>query len=131
MSWAELEPRELESVTIGSAIGQYGARLIQAGDRKSEWPATRVLPETSPDRVKELRRMGYRAYMESPEWRETAGRMKRLARWKCEDCGAERRLNAHHLTYDRLGAELASDFLVLCHRCHMTFHEIMPEQVRH
>lgn len=32
------------------------------------------------------------------------------------------RLEVHHLTYERLGCEAPDDLLVLCGRCHATFH---------
>jgi hypothetical protein len=34
----------------------------------------------------------------------------------------EYRLDVHHLTYERLGSELADDLLVLCRNCHELIH---------
>lgn len=63
----------------------------------------------------------YRAYLQSRVWKVRAARAKR---WGfCQRCGAESpTLDAHHLTYERLGAERPSDLIALCRRCHQQEH---------
>lgn len=64
---------------------------------------------------------GYTLYLQSPEW--AAVRRRKLAEVsRCEACGGDERLEAHHLTYDRLGYERMEDLEVLCHWCHMLEH---------
>ena len=48
----------------------------------------------------------------------------------CEMCGIpqripDRRMNIHHITYERLGRERRSDVLALCPRCHGIRHQRM------
>lgn len=57
-------------------------------------------------------------YLKTPHWKITrqmalinAGRM-------CEYCSTKKKLQVHHLTYDRLYAELSTDLMVLCEKCH-------------
>lgn len=69
----------------------------------------------------ELRKLPYRKYLKSPEWRETRRRKANLENYRCQRCGArnEHHLNIHHLNYDRLGCEnLDDDLECLCERCH-------------
>lgn len=57
-----------------------------------------------------------------PVWKWRARACKARAGWKCERCGALARgvgwLEAHHLTYVRLGHEWPEDLMALCHTCH-------------
>ena len=60
----------------------------------------------------------YREYMLSPQWREKRLAALRRARFRCEICGREGRLEVHHKNYDRLGHERLGDLLVCCPGCH-------------
>jgi phage terminase large subunit GpA-like protein len=40
----------------------------------------------------------------------------------CEHCGERRAVQAHHLTYERLGDELLTDLLAVCLECHEEIH---------
>lgn len=66
----------------------------------------------------------HKAYvLESPVWFEKRNACKRRANWKCEDCGKSKvKLEAHHLTYERFGAELPDDLRCLCQPCHARRH---------
>lgn len=70
-----------------------------------------------------LKRLGYRsyeAYLHSAHWAATR---RRFVRKRCERCDGAGRLHLHHVTYRRLGAELAGDFCTLCPRCHAGVHD--------
>lgn len=72
---------------------------------------------------------GYRAYLHSSQWRSL--REQRLERddWRCTGCGSDgsdSRLEVHHLTYERVGAERLEDLLTLCHLCHAHEHGRAP-----
>lgn len=42
---------------------------------------------------------------------------------RCQVCNTdERTLHVHHRTYERVGAELPTDLIVLCDACHGVFH---------
>jgi 5-methylcytosine-specific restriction endonuclease McrA len=64
----------------------------------------------------------YRRALNSHHWRDLRARLIR-ERAGCESCGhppfsGGASLTLHHLTYERLGAELDSDVEVLCTVCH-------------
>lgn len=65
-------------------------------------------------------------YLESPEWRAIRGLAIERAGRRCADCGLKdestHNLDAHHLTYARLGHELLADLVVVCRRCHNERH---------
>lgn len=67
--------------------------------------------------------MDYRAYMRSAEWRRRRLEVIRRAGGICERCHRWPIVNVHHLTYERLGAELPGDLLGVCPRCHEDIHD--------
>ena len=77
-----------------------------------------------------LRELGFRAYSDylaSEHWRAfKATWIPRRTRNKqpvCEFCLAgHRRLDLHHSTYKRLGAELPRDVVLICDQCHSRVH---------
>jgi hypothetical protein len=71
----------------------------------------------------ELRAMPYADYLRTPEWQRTRAAALVRARHRCVlDAKHTTRLEVHHNSYDRLGAELASDLAVLCRSCHWLHH---------
>ncbi|MGE4163887.1 MAG: HNH endonuclease [Vicinamibacterales bacterium] len=64
----------------------------------------------------------YLRYLQSPAWQATRRAAIQRSNAQCQDCGAFRHLEVHHLTYARLGAEHASDLRVLCRSCHRRAH---------
>ena len=74
-------------------------------------------------RVAQLRAMPYREYLRSPEWRRTRRFALDRAGYRCQLCGkAQRGLQVHHLTYQRLGFEEPDDLVALCDDCHAAQH---------
>lgn len=74
-------------------------------------------------RLRELRTMPYREYLQTPEWQERRKARLKAARYRCQVCNTkDQRLNVHHRTYERRGEEYARDLIVLCEPCHHTFH---------
>lgn len=71
----------------------------------------------------------YDAYLRSPTWRRKRDGALRRARWTCERCPAQRGLQVHHKTYERLGTERDSDLEVLCPTCHEGHHIDEHQQV--
>lgn len=66
----------------------------------------------------------YDEYLASPEWRSRREWALERADRRCQLCNTTRTpLHVHHRTYERLGAELPSDVIVLCGQCHQTFHD--------
>lgn len=78
-----------------------------------------------PDRAERLRTMPYPAYLRTPEWRQVRAAALLRAGHACAlDATHTERLEVHHRTYERRGAELPADVTVLCHACHQVHHEV-------
>lgn len=60
----------------------------------------------------------YYDYIHSDEWKEKSARIREKQRGICHLCGKQDKLQAHHLTYIRLGKEKDSDLVGLCDNCH-------------
>ncbi len=66
-------------------------------------------------------RQEYEMYIASDEWKRRRRRAIELAGYCCERCGAtawDKKLEVHHLTYERMGHEKDSDLMALCPECH-------------
>jgi hypothetical protein len=66
-------------------------------------------------------RIDYHEYIRSPDWRIKAEEAKARVGFRCQVCNKTGLLDAHHRTYDRLGAELPEDITVLCRGCHAVY----------
>lgn len=75
-------------------------------------------------RLAELRAMPYHDFLRSPEWRQTRAAALLRADNRCSlDITHTEDLDVHHRTYERLGAELSTDVVVLCRSCHELHHQ--------
>ena len=75
------------------------------------------------DRLRALRAMPYRLYLRTPEWRRARASALVRAGFSCSmDVTHTEDLDVHHRTYERRGAELATDLTVLCRPCHELHH---------
>ncbi len=79
-------------------------------------------------RLHELATMPYREYLKTLEWQHTRLAALRRAEHRCQlDASHDRgRLDVHHSSYERRGAELVSDLVVLCADCHAKHHGTSP-----
>ena len=66
--------------------------------------------------------MPYRDYLQTSEWQERRKAALKRTGYRCQVCNRGRTLHVHHRTYERRGAELASDLIVLCDECHALYH---------
>ncbi len=65
----------------------------------------------------------YQAYLQSEKWKATARDAKVSVGGRCQGCDRKTwTLHVHHLTYERLGTEKATDLWVVCPSCHLKFH---------
>jgi hypothetical protein len=95
-------------------------RLIGVATERAVGPDQSI----SPERLAELGAMRYRDYLRTPEWRRTRAAALDRADHRCSlDREHPGQIEVHHNTYDRLGAELPSDLVVLCQACHRLHHE--------
>lgn len=69
----------------------------------------------------------YQEYIKSHWWAALRKRIFKKRGRKCEVCGATKRLQLHHLTYERMGRERESDLKILCRHCHELTHELHPD----
>ena len=67
-------------------------------------------------------RMAAEGGMEGTAWLRVRVRILNLRGEKCEKCGAEERLDVHHLTYENFGFEKDEDLQILCQNCHRAVH---------
>jgi hypothetical protein len=74
------------------------------------------------ERLRDLKTMPYRDYLQSDEWKTTRRRALKRAQFRCQVCNKGESLNVHHRTYERRGEERNDDLLVLCQPCHELFH---------
>lgn len=66
----------------------------------------------------------YAAYLKSSKWRNKRKKLFAIRGKICEDCGSKRKIQVHHITYDRIFNERLSDLKVLCEKCHKDTHGI-------
>lgn len=72
----------------------------------------------------------YSQYLKTPHWRKL--RLQTLNRFmhKCAPCGSSKKLQVHHMTYERNGKsvlynEIDADLVALCDVCHQTWHMLL------
>jgi hypothetical protein len=71
-----------------------------------------------------IQEMGYREYIQSPQWHWKAELAKSQVGNRCQMCNrptGEVELETYHRTYERLGHELMDDLIVLCPQCHRDY----------
>ncbi len=78
--------------------------------------------ELTAARAGKQRREVYARYLSSAQWAATRAEALDRAEHACQLCNGTTGLQAHHRTYDRVGAERPADLVVLCERCHHHFH---------
>ena len=78
-------------------------------------------------RISALRCMPYQEYLRTPEWLARREQAVAFAEGRCQLCNQAGELHVHHRTYERRGAELPKDLIVLCAHCHALFHDKLPD----
>jgi hypothetical protein len=80
------------------------------------------VPKLTPKRLEQLQSMPYEDYLKSEEWQAKRKQALAYAENRCQLCNGDGELHVHHRTYDRRGAEMPQDLIVLCKDCHEKFH---------
>lgn len=124
---SRLALQQLRKIANGRAKPWESSRFVCADCRNAENSARNAghqeAMEARRRRVRELRTMPYRDYLQTAEWQERRKVRLRAARYRCQVCNTNgQRLNVHHRTYERRGEEFAADLIVLCEPCHHLFH---------
>lgn len=88
------------------------------------WNGGRVhLSLTEQARLRDLQRMPYDEYLQTPEWVAVSAAARERAGMRCQGCNlGSAGLNVHHRTYERRGHEDLNDLTVLCAACHRAVH---------
>jgi predicted HNH restriction endonuclease len=95
--------------------------------RDKEWQQQQAEEQ---HRRQELETMPYTEYLQTPEWKERRQWALKSAGNRCQVCNTTRGvLHVHHRSYQNRGHEPIKDLIVLCSKCHETFHQDgrMPE----
>lgn len=67
--------------------------------------------------------MDYKAYLQGEHWKLMRRLRREVDNEQCAVCGSSDKLNVHHKTYERIGAERLGDLITLCHQCHGKYHD--------
>lgn len=68
------------------------------------------------------RKAAYEAHLQSETWRQMRQLVIQRDGGLCQGCLQAPGQHVHHLTYDRVGRELAFDLILLCEACHERAH---------
>jgi hypothetical protein len=74
-------------------------------------------------------RRRYDEYMRTSSWRKRKYKTHRRDGYKCVVCGDSKRLETHHLTYERIFVEKVRDLVTLCPTHHRMVHERAKKQI--
>ena len=74
------------------------------------------------DKVVKNKKENYKEYLRSEHWKEIRSAALKRAGYKCQVCGYNKNLQVHHNNYKNIGHEEDTDLVVLCWKCHKTFH---------
>lgn len=77
-------------------------------------------------RLRDLGHQTYESYLKSRHWARVRHLYRSSRPWVCL-CGEHDRLQLHHKTYVRIGAERLDDLQPLCDRCHSLVHQLERE----
>lgn len=64
----------------------------------------------------------YAEYIKSKSWAKKRNKIFKRDNYLCIICSSNKNLQAHHLTYDRLGYEKLTDLITVCTICHNKIH---------
>lgn len=64
----------------------------------------------------------YNGYLRTPEWRRRSALVIARAGGICEGCRENPAKQAHHLTYENVGAEFLWELRAVCNGCHDRYH---------
>lgn len=64
----------------------------------------------------------YGNYLESSRWHQIRQAVLRRDKWTCQGCLSAKATEVHHLTYQRVGAEMLFDLVAICGECHRRLH---------
>lgn len=83
-----------------------------------------IISDVTAEERRQLREMPYLEFLDTPFWRAVSRIVRARAGYKCQKCGNNRDLEAHHKGMRHHGKEdrHLNDLICLCHACHRTLH---------
>jgi len=66
----------------------------------------------------------YADYLKSDHWANFRAEYFKYHKPVCAKCQSDKRIQLHHLTYERIGCELECDVIALCRLCHKAEHGV-------
>jgi len=72
-----------------------------------------------------LTKLDYNEYIKSDAWRLKRSERLAIGNHKCAYCCTRKRIQVHHLTYERIGNELMEDLVPLCETHHAKIERII------
>lgn len=128
----EFDPLWQEKLKHGEAMDRKRKR--HKDKLRQEWASTT-------QEGQQIRKMGFRAsyiaddpewykeYLKSEHWKKKQAEYRASSLpQECLICG-NKKFEIHHRSYDRIGAELLSDFAPLCRTHHAKTHELVKKGV--
>ena len=113
----------LEAVPFDENLRQRYFQTRQAQFQEQQQAAQRAR-----EQEREERRKFYHQHLDSPAWFKISRKAMRRDDYLCQGCLEAKATEVHHLTYERLGNELACDLISLCHQCHQRIEGIEQEE---
>lgn len=86
-------------------------------------PKDNYLRHVAPGEVKVIKKSSYHYYMKSDAWKKKAKQVRQKSKHKCAACG-KYAYQVHHNNYSNIFKERSDDLVLLCGRCHFSFHEV-------
>lgn len=126
----ELHEANLRFARAAAALDRARFRVEELAIDAGDWPRSAFLDiAASFGRVRaamagrDPEQVKYDEYLKTSAWLARRKQSLQAAGWKCQVCGtADRPLEVHHNSYDRLGHENETDLVVLCGDCHSRHH---------
>jgi hypothetical protein len=78
--------------------------------------------KTIGEQLRSMKMPSYEAYLASKLWYATKKRLGVGGKKPCPCCKKPAFLELHHVSYQRLGAELSNDIIGVCNECHAAIH---------
>lgn len=108
---------------LGGAIRRDDPRVQTAVPvrdiAEAQWEARRAQWAREKEAARDAWRAKYESHLRSEEWAWRRRKVIEREGSLCQGCRSTRGTDVHHTTYVRLGKELLTDLILLCHKCHI------------
>jgi 5-methylcytosine-specific restriction endonuclease McrA len=74
-------------------------------------------------KVHKVHKKQYEDYLTTTKWRSKREELFNIRGKNCENCGSDKLIQVHHLTYENIFNEKLEDLKILCRNCHIKEHK--------